>query len=140
MDDLSNIFKHPENPGEEDLKKYISGKSSPEEQHALEEQMQDSAFVHDAVEGLQQFTRKPELDIFVSTLNKNLQQQLNSRKKEKEKRKIRDFSWIIIAVITILLLCILAFMVIRMQRDHESRLKTGNTITAMAHLPGSYSR
>ena len=104
---------------EDQLKKYLSGDLSDEDQHAIEKQMADSDFVNDAVEGLQAFGPSKKLDDYVSQLNKNLSRQLESKKQHKEKRKIRDMQWIIIAVITILLLCVLAFVVVKMQREKQ---------------------
>ena len=137
MEYPGNIFMGDDDLNEEQLKKYISGKSSPEEQHAVERQMQDSAFLNDAVEGLQHFSKEQQLDEYVTNLNKNLQQHMNNRKQIKEKRKIRDFSWIIIAVITILLLCVLAFVVIKMQ--HENR-QGNDTIKTVLLKKSHFSR
>ncbi|HXL55613.1 MAG TPA: hypothetical protein VN958_05105, partial [Chitinophagaceae bacterium] len=52
-------------------------------------------------------------------LNKNLHQHLIAKKERKEKRKIENLSWIIVAVIVILLMCILAYIVIKMQREKK---------------------
>jgi len=119
MDDLTNILKDDDNISEEELKKYLSGNISGEERHAIEKKMADSEFVNDAVEGLQEFTSKQKLDEYVNHLNKDLHQYIAGKKEIKEKRKIKDLSWIIIAVIIILLLCILAYIVIRMQSERQ---------------------
>ena len=119
MDDLTNILKDDDNISEEELKKYLSGDISGEERHAIEKKMADSEFVNDAVEGLQEFTSKQKLDEYVNHLNKDLHQYIAGKKEIKEKRKIKDLSWIIIAVIIILLLCILAYIVIRMQSERQ---------------------
>src|SRR3954466_9043061 len=107
MEDLTKILEPGDELNEEQLKKYVSGETSKEEMHAVEKQMADSDFVNDAVEGLQAFSQKQKLDDYVNQLNKNLHQHLVLKKQTKEKRKIRDLSWIILAVIIILLLCIL---------------------------------
>src|SRR3954463_478245 len=81
--------------------------------------MTDSKFINDAVEGLQEFSSRQKLDKYVKHLNKDLHQYLVGKKEIKEKRKIRDLSWIIVAVIIILLLCMLAYIVVKMQRDRQ---------------------
>src|SRR5437764_6581608 len=109
MKDFTNILESDDELNEEQLKKYVSGETSTEEMHAVEKQMADSEFVNDAVEGLQAISSKQRLDDYVNQLNKNLHQHLISKKQIKDKRKIKDVSWIIVAVIVILLLCILAY-------------------------------
>ena|SRR5215210_746987 len=116
MEDLTNILQDDDELNEDKLKKYLEGNISEQERYEIEKQMADSDFVNDAVEGLQTISNKQKLDEYVNHLNKDLHQYLATKKQVKEKRKIKDLSWIIIAVIVILLLCILAYMVIRMQR------------------------
>ena len=124
MEDLGNILLNDDELNEEQLKQYLSGNISVDALHNIEKQMADSEFVNDAVEGLQAFSSSKNLDEYVTQLNKNLHQQLESKKQRKEKRKIRNESWIIIAVITILLLCVVAFIVIKMQRDKQENNST----------------
>ena len=124
MEDLGNILLNDDELNEEQLKQYLSGDISGEGLHAIEKKMADSDFVNDAVEGLQAFSSSKNLDAYVNSLNKNLHQQLESKKQRKEKRKIRNESWIIIALITILLLCIVAFIVIKMQHDKQQKETT----------------
>jgi hypothetical protein len=119
MEDLTNILGPDDELNEEQLKKYVSGETSPEEMHVVEKQMADSDFVNDAVEGLQAISSKQKLDDYVNQLNKNLHQHLISKKQIKNKRKIKYLLWIIVAVIIILLLCILTYIVIKMQREKQ---------------------
>ncbi len=119
MEDFTNILQRDDDINEEELKKYLSGNISDEERHAIEKKMADSPFVNDAVEGLQQFSSHQKLDEYVNHLNKDLHQYIAAKKEIKEKRRIKDLSWIIVAVIIVLLLCILAYIVIRMQREKQ---------------------
>jgi hypothetical protein len=120
MEDVTNILEPDDELNEEHLKKYVSGEASPEETHAVEKQMADSDFVSDAVEGLQAISSKQKLDDYVNQLNKNLHQHLISKKQIKNKRRIKELFWVIVAVIVILLLCILAYIVIKMQREKQT--------------------
>ncbi|RFM27703.1 hypothetical protein [Deminuibacter soli] len=118
MSNLQDILTN--NPGDElsdeELLLYLEGKLSPEAQHALEAKLVDSAFMNDAVEGLEAFSSKQHLNDYVLQLNKQLHQQLHTRKQQKEKRKIKDLPWLMIYVVIVLLLCILGYVVIRMIR------------------------
>lgn len=116
MEDLTNILRPDDQLNEEQLKKYVSGETSPEEAHVVEKQMAGSDFVNDAIEGLQAISSKQKLDDYVNQLNKNLHQHLISKKERKNKRKIKELSSIILTIVVILLLCILAYIVIKMQR------------------------
>ncbi|WP_153799406.1 hypothetical protein [Foetidibacter luteolus] len=98
----------------EQLMNYLKGNLSAEELHELELQMADSAFVNDAVEGLQAFSKDKKLEEYVAQLNGNLQEQLNNRRQLKEKRKIKNMQWPLVALIIILLLCFLGYVVVRM--------------------------
>ncbi|QEC67151.1 hypothetical protein FRZ67_07540 [Panacibacter ginsenosidivorans] len=120
MADLSNILQSNDDLNEEQLKKYLSGEASAEELHAVEKNMADDPFTNDAVEGLQNFSSEAKLNDYVEQLNKKLHQQLELPKKRKEKRRIKDLSWVIIAVIIILLLCIVAVWVIRIERERQN--------------------
>jgi hypothetical protein len=121
MEDLTNILRPDDQLNEEQLKKYVSGETSPEETHIVEKQMAGSDFVNDAIEGLQAISSKQKLDDYVNQLNKNLHQHLISKKERKNKRKIKELSSIILTIIIILLLCILAYIVIKMQREKANR-------------------
>lgn len=126
MEDLSNILHEDDELNEEQLKKYLSGDISNEELHAIEKQMADSDFINDAVEGLQAFSSDRNLDDTVNQLNKHLQKQLDQQKSKKDKRAIKNLSWIIIAVIIILVLCVLAFTIIKLQQEAQQKQK--NTV------------
>ncbi len=101
------------------LLRYLQGNLSKEEQHELEKSMADSPFVNDAVEGLQQVTNPAALNDYVKSLNQNLHKQLASRNKHKEKRKIKGLSWIITAVVILLLLCLAGYAVLQMLQHQD---------------------
>lgn len=115
MDNLSKIFEHAsEEINDKQLKNYLSGKGSEDENRLIEKQIADSEFINDAVEGLQSLNlANHTLDAFVSNLNKQLNRHLKKKKHLKEKRRINLF-WIILAVIIILLTCFAIFFLIKM--------------------------
>lgn len=120
MSDLSNILQNDDGLNEAQLKKYLSGETNAEELHAVEKTIAEDAFVNDAVEGLQAFSSEAKMNDYVAQLNKKLHQQLEVPKERKEKRRIKDLSWVIVAVIIILLCCIVAVWIIRLQRERNN--------------------
>jgi hypothetical protein len=114
MEDLTDILNDDSSFTDEELKKYLKGTASPEERHALEKKMVNSTFLEDAVEGLQQ-VRGQNLDEYVKKLNNQLRGYIAGKKQIKEQRKLKELSWIIIAVVIVLLLCFLGYIVISME-------------------------
>jgi hypothetical protein len=76
------------------------------------------AFLNDASEGLDQVRDNNQLDGILKKLNNQMRQQLVHKKKKTGRRSIGDFSWAYWAIIIILLLCICAFLVIRLKLRH----------------------
>jgi hypothetical protein len=121
MDDLKDILSNGEEQvNEDELMKYLEGNLSEEERYEFEKKTNDSAFTNDALEGLQQFKSKQKLDEYVSQLNKNLHQQLATRKNRNRRRKLKDNPWFLLTIIIILALCIIAYVVIRMHGKRNS--------------------
>jgi type II secretory pathway component PulF len=103
--------------GEHDDQKlidYILDKLSEAERSEFEERIGSSEILQDAVQGLQGVKDKKDLQVLVEQLKKNLHDQLQKKKLERERRKITEYPWIYIAIIVILVFCIVAFVVTRM--------------------------
>jgi anti-sigma factor RsiW len=107
---LSNSNKDIDN---QQLMDYLSGHLSPEQLHEVERSMADSEFVNDAVEGLQHITDKKDLQVYVDELNAAMQKSLQKKKLRRQKRRLKDEPWGIIAVVLVILLCIIAYIVVR---------------------------
>lgn len=120
MSDLKDILNEEDDLQNDDLLKYLHGDISKDDQHKVERQMADSDFVSDAVEGLQHVRNKRSIEQYVEELNHNLQKQVSAKKQRKEKRKLKDQPWILIAVVVVLSLCVLAYVVIRYQQKHPA--------------------
>lgn len=114
MTDLKDILHQDEEMSQEELLRYLEGNLTPEERFAIEKKMADSVFINDAVEGLQEFQDKQKLQQYASQLNLQLKKQTAKEKKRKLKKGIKDQNWVLISIVTILLLCVLAYQVIRM--------------------------
>lgn len=113
-EDLKNILSNSNKDiDNQKLMDYISGKLSGPEKHEMEKLLLESDFMDDAVQGLEQFKNKKDLAGFVEQLNANLHKQLDKKNRRKAKRKLKDQSWVYLAVILILLLVIVSYLVIK---------------------------
>ena len=97
---------------QETLLLYLQGKLSAEQQHELEKSMMENEFAADAFEGLHRFKNKPQLQLLVEQLNKDLKKKTDKKKAYREKLKIKQETWSLIAVVLILLLIVISYFVI----------------------------
>jgi hypothetical protein len=124
MSDLLNILNQGPEPNDDALKRYLEGKATAEERFAIEKQMADEDFMNDAVEGLQHFKSRDQLQSYVSQINKELHKQTNKKKRRRLKRHIEDQNWTLISVILIIILCILGYFVIHLtEQQHQKELQ-----------------
>jgi hypothetical protein len=113
-DDLKDILSNLNKDIEQDkLLDYLNKKLSATEAHNLEKQMADDEFMNDAVEGLEHFKNKKDLSLLVDQLNRDLKKQTAKNKLHKEKRKLKDQPWLYVTIVTLLLLVIVAYIVIK---------------------------
>ena len=106
---------------EEELLKYLENDLPEEEKYSIEKKLNAGPFEADALQGLAQVQNKDNLKKHVSQLNKKLQQ-LTAKRQRKEKRKIRIFEWIILAILLLLFICTLGYIIISLY--NKSNLHT----------------
>ena len=112
-DDLLNILSNSNKDiDNQKLMDYLSDKLSAEEKHEFEKTLVDSQLASDAVEGLTNFKNKKDPLILAEQLNHNLYKQLQKKKSEKEKRRIKDLHWLYFTIILIIIIIVIAFFVI----------------------------
>lgn len=116
MSQLSNILNHEEEPGNEELLRYLRGEATEEERFAIEKQMVDSSFVSEAMEGLQGFRDPEEVKNYVAQLNRQLQKHTDKKMTRKGKRRLKEQNWLTIAILAILLLCVTGYLLIHFLR------------------------
>ncbi|MFZ1306176.1 MAG: hypothetical protein WAT20_02245 [Ferruginibacter sp.] len=109
-DILSNLNKDIE---QDKLLDYLNKNLSAAEAHEVEKQMADDEFMNDAMEGLENFKNKKDLSLIVQQLNSELKKQTEKKKAKKEKRKLKDQPWLYITIVTLLILIIVAYIVIK---------------------------
>lgn len=114
-DDLKNILSNLNKDIEQDkLLEYLNRQLTERDEHALESQMNDDAFMSDAMDGLQQMRNKQNLPEVVSELNSGLQKQIEKNKSRRRKRKTGPDASVYYTIIILLVLIVIAFVVIRM--------------------------
>jgi ATP-dependent Zn protease len=112
-DDLLNILSNSNKDiDNQKLMDYLSDNLSAEEKHEIEKALVDSEMMNDAVEGLEKFNNKKELDLFVGQLNNNLKKQLDKRKIKKENRAFKDMPWLYFSIILIIIIIVIGFFII----------------------------
>jgi hypothetical protein len=112
-DNYKDIFSHlPANLDQETMLLYLQGKLSPEERHEVEKQLIDNDFDGDALEGLQEFHDKQELQFLVESLNRDLRRRTDKKKKAREKMRIKDQPWLYISILILILLIVLSYIVL----------------------------
>lgn len=107
MDDASNRKQLTD----ELLHAYLAGQLPPAKQHEVELWLADEGMESDAIEGLKQLTTE-ETKKSVARLNHNLRKATAPKKRRKNDAKVPLNA--LVAVITILLLVIVAYLIIRL--------------------------
>ena len=120
MPDLKDILNEDDNLQNDDLLKYVQGDLSKEDQYKVEEQLNNSDFAGDAMEGLQHIRNKRSIEQYVEELNRQLHKTVETKKKRKEKRRLKEYPWITTAIVIILGLCLLAYIVVRYYQEHKN--------------------
>jgi predicted anti-sigma-YlaC factor YlaD len=97
---------------QETLLLYLQGKLTEEKKHEVEKQLLQHEFDEDAVEGLEEFKDKEQLQYMVEMLNRDLRKKTEKKKQRREKMKIKDQPWLYISILIVILLVVIAYIVI----------------------------
>ena len=103
---------------QETLLLYLQNKLSADKRHEVEKKLLENQFAGEAEEGLQQFKNKENLSALVDQLNRNLKSKLQSKKKKTDKIHIRQYPWLYLAVIIVILLIVISYFVIQRLQQH----------------------
>jgi hypothetical protein len=113
QDNLKDILSNLSNEIDQDtLLLYLQNKLSAEKKHEVEKMLADNEFASDALDGLQAFSDKRQVNHMVEMLNRDLKKKTERKKQRREKLKLPDQSWILIAVVIIILLIIISYIVV----------------------------
>jgi hypothetical protein len=106
---LSNSNKDIDN---QKLMDYLAGKLSATENNEIERLMAENDFMSDAADGLEAMKNRKHLEKLVSQLNTDLHSKLEKQKLRKEKRKLKEYPWIYVALVFILIMIVIVWFVI----------------------------
>lgn len=109
-DILSNSNKDIDN---QKLMEYLRHELNKADNHEVEKNMANDDFVNDAVEGLQDFDTKKDMQSYVTDLHHDLKKQLAKKKKRKAKRQWKDQPWLYLTIVIILILLVLCYVVVK---------------------------
>jgi hypothetical protein len=112
-DILSNLSTEVD---QETLLLYLQGKLSEDKKHEVEKQLLQDEFDEAAMEGLQDFKDKEQLQYMVEMLNRDLNKKTEKKNKRREKMTIKYQPWIYISILILLLLVALCYIVIQRMR------------------------
>lgn len=114
-DILSNLSTRVD---QETLLLYLQGKLSAEKKHEVEKHLLTDSFEDEAVEGLQEFRDKEQLQYMVEMLNRDLKKRTEKKKKRREKMQFKDQPWLYFSILIIILIIVICYVVIhRMLRQ-----------------------
>lgn len=109
-DILSNSNKDIDN---QQLMDYLSNQLSKGQTHEVESSMAEDPFLNDAVEGLQKIEPTEKINNYSIQLNQELQKIITKNKKAREKRRWKDSPTIYLVIITIVLMLVLCFFLLK---------------------------
>lgn len=95
------------------LLQYLDNQLPEADKHAVEANLNDDAFMSDAMDGLQQLENKKDIPSIINQLNRGLKKQLDKRKQRKNKRAIAEQHWVYYTIILLLVLVVVAYIVIK---------------------------
>ena len=97
---------------QETLLLYLQGKLSAEKKHEVEKQLIQDDFEGDALDGLQEFKDKEQLQYMVEMLNRDLKKKIARKKKLREKMKLKDQPWLYVSILILIILIVISYLVI----------------------------
>ncbi len=97
---------------QETLLLYLQGKLSEDKKHEVEKHLMQHEFDEDAIDGLQEFKDKEQLQYMVEMLNRDLKKKTEKKKQRREKMKIKDQPWLYVSILILILLIALCYIVI----------------------------
>ena len=112
-DNLKDILSHlTTDIDQETLLLYLQDKLPAEKKQVVEKTLAENEFANDAMEGLQQIGDKKQIAYMVEMLNRDLKKKVEKKKQRREKLKLKDQSWLYIAILIFILLIVLSYMII----------------------------
>lgn len=113
QENLKDILSHlSPDIDQETLLLYLQDKLPATKKHEVEKSLSSNEFASDAIEGLQQFGDKKQIAHMVEVLNRDLKKKVAQKIQRREKLKLKDQTWLYLAIFIFILLIVLCYMVI----------------------------
>jgi len=114
-DAWNDIMSPAPEPDPDKMIAYLEGRLGPEERHEVERMLADSSFTDEALEGLGLVKDPSKLPHITAALEEQLRLRIRKQKKERKKRRARfEVSFPVVLTITLLVLAVLAYLVLRL--------------------------
>jgi hypothetical protein len=110
--DLNNILSGNGRLSDELLQRYLENNLTEEERHEVEKAMLEDPMLEEAMEGLSGKST-PEVQGAVHDINKELRKHIAKRSRLRKRKGISDQSVTYYAIILILLLCVIAYLLVK---------------------------
>ena len=97
---------------QETLLLYLQGKLTESQKHEVEKKLMQDEFNDDAMQGLEEFKDKEQLQYMVEMLNRDLKKKTAQKKKRREKMRFKDQPWLYVSLLILILLIVICYVVI----------------------------
>lgn len=104
---------------QETLLLYLQDKLSEEKKHEVEKKLMDSDFDGEALEGLQQFSDKKQINHVVEMLNRDLKKKVEKKRQRRQKLVLKDQPWIYITILILILLIVISYLIIHRMMQQQ---------------------
>lgn len=113
-EDLLNILSNNNNKDIDNtrLMAYLNGQLSDEDRHHFEQQMLESELMNDAVEGLEGFQNKSQINSLTDELNQSLLRKLGKKNTARTRRKMKEIPIMYASIIVVFIIIMIAFFLI----------------------------
>jgi hypothetical protein len=98
---------------QETLLLYLQGKLAENKKHEVEKLLLQNEFDDEALEGLQEFKDKEQLQYMVEMLNRDLKKKTEKKKRRREKLNIKDQPWLYVSILILIIILSLVYIYIR---------------------------
>lgn len=113
QENLKDILSHlTTDVDQETLLLYLQDKLPAAKKHEVEKTLSSNEFASDAIEGLQQFGDKKQIALMIEILNRDLKKKVAKKLQRREKMKLKDQSWLYLAIFIFIILIVLSYMII----------------------------
>jgi hypothetical protein len=114
QDNLKDILSHlTTDIDQETLLLYLQDKLPDAKKHEVEKTLSSNEFASDAMDGLQQFGDRKQIAHMVEMLNRDLKKKVAKKIQRREKMKLKDQTWLYLAIFIFIMLIVLSYMIIQ---------------------------